>query len=121
MNNHSVLLRNGSRSRRRFSALQIQHWLDEFERSGLSAAAFARQHGLCYPVFCRWRKQRQAPVRRPVATQGRPRFQALPLDSLLAPGWAAEIVLPDRATLRLSTQASGAWLAELLEALRRPC
>jgi transposase-like protein len=121
MNNHSVRIRNGSRSRRRFSALQIQHWLDEFERSGLSAAAFARQHGLCYSVFCRWRKQQRDPVRRRLTASRQPRFESLPLDSLLARNWAAEIVLSGQATLRLSSQASSTWIAELLHALRRSC
>ncbi|HKW29151.1 MAG TPA: hypothetical protein VJT54_07440 [Verrucomicrobiae bacterium] len=32
--------------------------LAAFDRSGLSAAAFARQHGLTYSTFCGWRSQR---------------------------------------------------------------
>ncbi len=35
--------------------------LAEFERSGLSAAAFARQHGIGYSTFCAWRRRK--PVR----------------------------------------------------------
>lgn len=101
--------------------MQIQQLLDQFQRSGLSAAAFARQQSLCYSVFCRWRKRFAAPGRRRPGTELRPVLQSLPLGSLLVSPWAAEIVLPDRATVRLSAQASGAWLAELLEALHRPC
>jgi transposase-like protein len=32
--------------------------LAAFERSGLSAAAFARQHGIHYTTFCGWRRRR---------------------------------------------------------------
>jgi hypothetical protein len=32
--------------------------LAEFDRSGLSAAAFARRHQLTYTTFCSWRQQR---------------------------------------------------------------
>ena len=45
--------------------------LAAFDRSGLSAAAFARQHGLNYTTFCGWRAQRAktrtAPAFVPVA------------------------------------------------------
>ena len=45
--------------RSRTSTAQRAQLLAAFERSGLSAAAFARQHGLNYTTFCGWR-QRQA-------------------------------------------------------------
>jgi len=32
--------------------------LTAFDRSGLSAAAFARQHGIGYTTFCGWRHRR---------------------------------------------------------------
>jgi transposase-like protein len=113
-NNHSAI-RVGSSKRRRFSPQQIQQLLAQFERSGLSASAFTRQHGLCYSVFCRWRKRHCALARRP------PRLQAVPLGSLFAAAWMAEIALPNGATLRLNPQASPAWSAELLRTLVRSC
>lgn len=42
-----------SRSRRR-------QLLAAFERSGLTAVAFARQHGIAYTTFCSWRRRRPA-------------------------------------------------------------
>ncbi len=39
----------------RAPAARRTHLLGAFERSGLSAAAFARQHGLSYTTFCGWR------------------------------------------------------------------
>lgn len=46
-----------SLGRRQSSALRQEQLLVEFERSGLSAAEFARQHGLVYTTFCGWRKR----------------------------------------------------------------
>ncbi|HEV2327272.1 MAG TPA: helix-turn-helix domain-containing protein, partial [Verrucomicrobiae bacterium] len=43
--------------RRQAQAARREQLLDEFERSGLSAAEFARQHGLTYTTFCGWRKR----------------------------------------------------------------
>lgn len=42
----------------RVDAEQRAQLLEEFERSGLSAAAFARQHSLNYTTFCSWRHAR---------------------------------------------------------------
>jgi hypothetical protein len=42
----------------RTDATQRAELLAAFDRSGLSAAAFARQHQLNYTTFCGWRAQR---------------------------------------------------------------
>jgi len=34
-------------------------WLDAFERSNMSGAAFARLHGIRYTTFAAWRKRRK--------------------------------------------------------------
>ena len=49
------------RRRQRTTAAERAQILVTFERSGLSAAAFARQHGLHYTTFCAWRRQ-QVPI-----------------------------------------------------------
>ena len=43
--------------RTRTSAPRRAQLLAAFERSGLSAAAFARQHHLHYTTFCNWRQR----------------------------------------------------------------
>ncbi|HEV2329884.1 MAG TPA: hypothetical protein VGY56_13970 [Verrucomicrobiae bacterium] len=43
--------------RRQAQAVRREQLLVEFERSGLSAAEFARQHGMIYTTFCGWRKR----------------------------------------------------------------
>ncbi|HEV2331272.1 MAG TPA: hypothetical protein VGY56_21020 [Verrucomicrobiae bacterium] len=42
---------------RQAQAARREQLLDEFERSGLSAAEFARRNGLTYTTFCGWRKR----------------------------------------------------------------
>jgi transposase-like protein len=46
----------GSRSARSDAASRSR-WLAAFDRSGLSAAAFARRHGINYTTFCGWRQR----------------------------------------------------------------
>ena len=43
---------------RRTTASQRAKLLSAFDRSGLSAAAFAREHRINYTTFCCWRQQR---------------------------------------------------------------
>ena len=43
--------------RRQAATARREQLLVEFERSGLSAAEFARQQGLTYTTFCGWRKR----------------------------------------------------------------
>ena len=110
---------SGRRPRRRFAAEQIQKYLHAFDRSGVCAAVFARQHDLVYSVLLRWlQRRRQAPGVWPRAKSG-PRRQLklheLPLGSLLGAGrWAAEIVRPDGVTVRLAHDVPAAWLNDLL-------
>ena len=76
---------NGSIRPRRSRPSQTQRTrlLAAFERSGLSAAAFARQHRLHYSTFCGWRT-RQANANPP------PGFVEMELST---PPPAAELVL----------------------------
>jgi len=43
--------------RREAAAVRREELLARFERSGVSAAEFTRQHGLNYTTFCGWRKR----------------------------------------------------------------
>ncbi|HTX21458.1 MAG TPA: hypothetical protein VMD27_06340 [Candidatus Aquilonibacter sp.] len=44
--------------RRHAAAARREQLLAQFERSGMSAAEFARQRGLSYTTFCGWRARR---------------------------------------------------------------
>ena len=107
------------RPRRRFTADQIQKHLRAFDRSGVCAAVFARQHDSVYSVLLRWlERRRQAPGVWPGAKRGarrRLKLQELPLGSPLGTGrWAAEIVRPDGVTVRVAHDVPAAWLDGLL-------
>jgi len=100
------------RPRRRFTADQIRSYVVAFGRSGLNAAAFARQHDLVYSVLLRWLQRRgQVPKRR-----GRPsKLREVALGSLLGAGrWAAEVVRPDGLTVRVAHDAPAGWVDLLL-------
>jgi transposase-like protein len=85
---------HGPRRRRsaRTDAARRTELLAAYERSGLSAAAFARQHGLNYTTFCGWRS-RQA--RTALASPG---FVQIELPS---PAARSELVLELGAGARL--------------------
>jgi hypothetical protein len=110
---------SAGRPRRRFTAEQIQKYLRAFDRSGVCAAVFARQHDLVYSVLLRWLQcRRQTPGAWPRAKSGarrRLQLRELPWESLLGAGrWAAEIVRPDGVTVRVAHDVPTAWLNGLL-------
>ena len=104
------------RHRRRFSPDQIRNYVGAFQQSGLSAAAFARQHDLVYSVLLRWLQHRDQMPRR----RGRPpKMREVSLGSVLgSERWAAEVVRPDGLTVRVAHDAPAGWLDLLLSG---PC
>ena len=88
--------------------------LAAFDRSRLSAAAFARQHGLHYTTFCGWR-------RRWDRSQASPAFVQV---ELAPPAPSSELVIEvGAARLRLASAAQLPLAARLLQILQegRPC
>jgi transposase-like protein len=59
MNAEQSVLQADERGRVRASKERREAVLDEFERSGLSGAKFARLAGIKYPTFMYWVKQRR--------------------------------------------------------------
>jgi hypothetical protein len=84
-----------------------------FERSGLSAAAFARQHGIAYTTFCSWRRQRRPAV---------PQMGFAEVE-LVKPPLPEPIVveLGCRARMRLSSHAQLELAVSLLNGLEAAC
>ena len=58
----STIIRAGSDGRLRDSPAQKQSLLEAFDRSGTSAMAFARQHGVQYQTFIAWLRKRREEV-----------------------------------------------------------
>jgi len=83
--------------------------LVKFERSGWSAAEFARRHGLNYTTFCGWRKRWER-------AKGLPAFVQVEVASEAAP---VELVieLGARARVRVHSENQMALAARLLQHL----
>jgi transposase-like protein len=100
---------------RRTTAAERTQLLTAFARSGLSAAAFARQHALNYTTFCGWR-QRQGQA------NSVPTFVEIELPEAPAP---AELVVEWGAQARLRIRCLGqiSLAARLLQDLNAatPC
>jgi transposase-like protein len=104
-----------SSGRRRAAAARREQLLVAFERSGLSAAEFARQHGLSYTTFCGWRKRWER-------AKGLPAFVQVEVAPSTAP---EELVIEFGAGARMRVHSEGqmALAARLLERLNPggPC
>jgi hypothetical protein len=129
----SEIVRTDSRGRARVSRSRREELLDEFERSGLSGAEFARLAGVKYQTFANWRQARQRcqrgalspPAER--AVKGPPvewleavmdQAQAAPLASVSA----LLVRLPSGAVLEVATAAQTTLAAALLRAWEKaPC
>ena len=107
-----------TRGRVRTSREQRRVILAEFERSGLSAAEFARRTGLKYSTFALWvqryrrtkRPARKAPVRL--------------LEAVLTtatPATVLTVLLPGGARLEVCEAGQALLAAALVHALARPC
>jgi transposase-like protein len=98
---------------RRTGPAERSELLDAFERSGSSAAAFARKHGIRYGTFDAWRRQRRR------ATKATPDFVQIEVSQAVAP---VEVIieLGPSARLRLATASQVTLAAQLLQALNSP-
>jgi transposase-like protein len=116
----TTIIRTGSDGRLRYTPARRGELLEAFERSGLSAMAFSRQHGIHYQTFIAWlRKRRQSGEALP---PGIPAFAEVMLqEPPPTPCAALRIVLPCGTALEVSCRAALPLAAELLQTLRRPC
>jgi transposase-like protein len=116
----TTIIRTGSDGRLRYTPAQRGELLEAFDRSGLSAMAFSRQHGVSYQTFIAWlRKRRQSGE---ALLPGVPAFAEVMLqEPPPTPCAALRIVLPCGTALEVSSRAALPLAAELLQTLRRPC
>ncbi len=116
-----------------YTEAQREALLDEFERSGLKGAQFAKAAGVKYQTFAHWVQQRrhlrgdyesgrgksglrlvEAVVAAPVMSAGAAAEAAMP-DEVL------EVYLPGGAKLLVATRQQAALAAHLIQALNVPC
>jgi len=91
--------------------------VDEYESSGLSQAAFARQVGVKYPTFAHWvQERRREAAGRPARTgDAAPRFVELGVPrSVLTAAGTLSVTLPDGLVVSGSDPRALAGLVRLL-------
>ena len=86
--------------------------LAAFDRSGFSAAAFARQHELNHTTFCGWRAQRDKTRTAPAFVQVEVAASAAPVELVI------EVGPPTR--LRVQSEGQIVLAARLLRSLNAP-
>jgi hypothetical protein len=108
---------------------QREALLDEFERSGLPAAQFARAAGIRYQTFACWVQKRRhardeyadlSPAA-PAALRLLEVVSAQAAEQQCQPGGALEVVLPGGAKLLVASTAQVELAAQLLKAFAFPC
>ena len=116
----STIIHAGSDGRLRYSPDQKQSLLAAFDRSGISAMAFARQHGVQYQTFIVWLRKRREQGPAPAPDSSTPAFAEVLVSHSAAAG-SLRIVLACGAAIEITSSASLPLALELLAALRRPC
>jgi hypothetical protein len=120
--NPAKVIRSGKGGRLCFTPAQRGAMLDAFERCGVSAMSFARQHGLKYQTFISWLRKRREERERQVDDGGG--FAEVVLGPPSDPGPGApglRVELPGGAILYVTSRAALPLAAELLNSLRRSC
>ena len=100
------------RRRSRTTATRRTQLLAAFERSGLSAAAFARQHDLHYTTFCGWRQRQGQAAPSPGFVQVELPPPSAPAELVLELGTGVRVRITEEGQLELA--------ARLLKALCAP-
>jgi hypothetical protein len=97
---------NGSarHRRQRTDARRRTQLLAAFDRSGLSAAQFARQHGLHYTTFCGWRHRRAKARPAPAFVQVELPTPQAPVELLIELGHGARLQITSAAQIELAAQ-----------------
>lgn len=117
----SSIIRSGSDGRLRYAPDQRQALLDAFDRSGMSAMSFTRQHGVQYQTFIAWiRKRRQNSGAAEIAGSAFAEVMLNSREATPAVG-GLRVLLPCGAMLEIDSRAALPLAVELLNTLRRSC
>ena len=120
----SSIIRAGADGRLRLPAAARAELLEAYDRSGMTAMAFARLHGLKYPTFIAWlatrRRNGQSHVDGPVAagTALAGFAEVVGIDGSAAP---LRVQLAGGMVLEIHSRAALPMAAELLAMLRARC
>jgi hypothetical protein len=125
-NTEEALLKTDVLGRVKTPKNRRQELLDEFERSGISGAQYARIVGINYQTFATWvqgrRKQRGQYPRKTAQVKAPPQrwieAVAQPADQTTT-GSGLQIELPGGATMRISESTHAQLAAQVIAALRK--
>lgn len=116
----STIIRTGSDGRLRYSHEQRHDLLEAFDRSGQSAMAFSRQHGVSYQTFIAWvRKRRECDT--PLTSDAPAFAEVMVRQPAQGSAAALRVVLPCGTVIEVASRTALSLAAELLSTLRRPC
>jgi hypothetical protein len=99
---------------------QREAWLDAFEQSGMSGAAFAKLHGIKYTTFAHWRQKRKH-GRRPDVAEPTPFFEEVQVHAGPPEPAALKITLPGGASVQMNRAEQFPMVAALLKYLEHSC
>lgn len=122
-----ALLKTDTRGRLRTPPARRESLLDEFEKSGLSAAKFAALAGIKYQTFAAWaaRRRKNTATEGPTRAADPVRWLEAVVQEAQAPGTHRTSLvilrLPGGAQLELADLKQAPLAAALLRALEKPC
>lgn len=115
-----TILKTDTLGRVQTSPEQREAWLDAFERSTMSGAAFAKLHGINYTTFASWRqkrnRQRQSSEENPT-----PFFEEVEVRSSGSATVGLNISLPGGASVTVARPEQFPLVAALLKYLECTC
>jgi len=112
----SEILKVDARGRVQVTAERREALLDEFDRSGMSGAGFAKHYGIKYTTFAYWiqaRRRKQKPLKR----AGESQFLMVAVDETNRVN-GLTVELSHGVTLQITTPEEARLAAVLIESLR---
>jgi hypothetical protein len=108
------------------SPQHISEVVARYRASGESLARFARKHGIPHGRLHYWtygRKRTKVVARAIDCASSPPLFAEVKVGALQPPSstWAAEVSLPRGLAVRFGPATTPSWMAEVIDALQRPC
>lgn len=100
------------------TAQDRETWLDAFEQSGMSGAAFARLHGISYTTFAGWRQRRR---RERTSETAEPLFDEVDIRPVHSDTVGLKVSLPGGASVNVDRADQFPLVAALLNYLEHAC
>jgi hypothetical protein len=117
--NELTIMKTDKRGRVLTPPEQREAWLDAFEQSGMSGAAFAKLHGIRYTTFANWRTRRKQQSRNNETAA--PFFEEIDVQFPHAGSGGLKVALPGGASVDINRAEQFPMVAALLKYLEHSC